>query len=406
MPPAADSTNSTSTETSRTFNNEVSDVLKQRKMRENDFIWTNFADPHVERRRRILEKHNKDIKKLMIIEPKTKYLTAAVTIFQICLAYTVPKYFLGDTDNYPWYTTWLPFFVFCFLFGGTVTHTLFLAIHEVTHNTAFRKPLYNDILALFINLAIFAPYSMMFKTYHFEHHKYQGWDGVDTDIPAALEAKLLNNTFGKIFFLFFQIGFYAFRPMFVRAPKPNIMHLVNWVVFLAWIFIQYLVCGRNVQEGEFNYFKGMCLYIGISTWCTGCFHPISGHFVSEHFVFDPDTFQETYSYYGPLNILGWNVGYHNEHHDFPSVPWSKLPEVTRIAPEYYDDLEKTSSWPGTLWRFITDKNVRSFSRVKREAGAGKRSTLLPTTPADVVSPTSNPTAMKITLESQKRKYKA
>src|SRR5215813_10864202 len=52
-------------------------------------------------------------------------------------------------------------------------------------------------------------------------------------------------------------------------------------------------------------------------------HPVGARWIQEHYTYDFD--QETFSYYGPINLVALNMGYHNEHHDLPSVPWNNLP---------------------------------------------------------------------------------
>lgn len=76
---------------------------------------------------------------------------------------------------------------------------------------------------------------------------------------------------------------------------------------------------------------------------------------------------ETYSYYGPLNKITWNVGYHNEHHDFPAVAGSKLPLLKKIAAEFYDDLPSHGSWLKVIYDFITDSTISPYSRIKRKS---------------------------------------
>src|ERR1039457_5953849 len=91
--------------------------------------------------------------------------------------------------------------------------------------------------------------------------------------------------------------------------------------------------------------------------------PLGARWIQEHYlVFEG---QETSSYYGPLNVVALNVGHHNEHHDFPSVPWNRLPAIRRAVPEVYDALSFHRSWTRLLLRFVFDRELSLYSRMIR-----------------------------------------
>ncbi|KAG8937053.1 hypothetical protein FRC02_008160 [Tulasnella sp. 418] len=307
-----------------------------------DFLWLMTEEPHRSRRAAIMKAHP-EVTKLMGHEPLTKYVVLGVVLLQLATAY-----WLRHTSPFS------PLFIVtAYAIGGTANHNLFLAIHEITHNLAFKGIRANKWLAIFANLPIGIPYAMTFKRYHIEHHKQLGEDGIDTDLPTRLELLVLQNVAGKAFFCTFQILFYALRPGFVRTQRLTTWHLKNIAVQLLFdvILVKYL--SHNAL-----------FYFIMSSFFAGSLHPCAGHFIAEHYLWDGLN-QETYSYYGPLNILAYNVGYHNEHHDFPSIAWTRLPALRALAPEFYDTIPSHPSWPMVIYNFIFDDNVGMFARAKR-----------------------------------------
>ena len=62
------------------------------------------------------------------------------------------------------------------------------------------------------------------------------------------------------------------------------------------------------------------------------------------------------------------MGYHNEHHDLPSIPWNNLPKLRAMAPEFYDNLKFHSSWTRLLFQFIFDKRYSSILESRTNEG--------------------------------------
>jgi sphingolipid delta-4 desaturase len=113
------------------------------------------------------------------------------------------------------------------------------------------------------------------QKFHIEHHKHFGEDGIDTDLPTHVDLLLLNNVLGKIIFATFQILFYPLRPGFVHTQTPTVQHGINLVVQLS-----------------FDYFVaqawGPCAltYLMLSSFFAGSLHPLTGHFIAEHYLWD------------------------------------------------------------------------------------------------------------------------
>ncbi|KAL0407368.1 UNVERIFIED_CONTAM: Sphingolipid delta(4)-desaturase DES1-like [Sesamum latifolium] len=278
-----------------------------------DFFWSYTDEPHASRRRQILSQYPQ-IKHLFGPDPFAFLKIAAVVLLQLW------------TATFLYNASWMKILIVAYFFGSFLNHNLFLAIHELSHNLAFSTPVYNRWLGIFANLPIGVPMSVTFQKYHLEHHRYQGVDGVDMDVPSLTEAKLVTNVVSKSIWVIFQLFFYALRPLFLKPKPPGIWEFANLIIQLA----------LDVALVHFWGWKALG-YLILSTFVGGGMHPMAGHFISEHYVFNSD--QETYSYYGPLNLMTWSVGYHNEHHDFPRIPGSKLHKVREIAPEFYENLD-------------------------------------------------------------------
>jgi sphingolipid delta-4 desaturase len=306
-----------------------------------DFVHSNSPEPHRARTKAILQ-NKPEMRKLIGKNPYTFLAILFIVSVQLFLCY-----WLHDQS-------WWLVFGLAYLIGAFADHALFVMIHECAHKLIFKSHTANRLAGILANVPQVFPSSISFERYHIKHHSFQGVMELDGDLPNEWEAKLIDNSvIGKILWLLFYPLFQLFRLGRLREIKP----------FDGWIAFNMLVQIVFIAAVAFFLGPKSIVFLIASFFFSVGLHPLGARWIQEHYLTDGD--QETHSYYGPLNTVAFNVGYHNEHHDFPSVPWNKLPQIRATAPAFYNTLNYHTSWTKLFFRFIFDKNISLYSRVVR-----------------------------------------
>lgn len=312
-----------------------------------DFRHSKSPEPHRARTKEILKQHP-EVRQLIGKNPATFWYALGIVGLQTALAYVL--------RNQPW---WLVVLVAYFV-GAFANHALFVVIHECAHKLVFRHATANIWTGILANLPLAVPASVSFAKYHIKHHAFQGVYELDADLPYHWEARLVGRSWWRkaLWLALFPV-IEGIRPMRLKeVPFWDRWSVANIVMQFAFDAAVLVLFGPKALG-----YLVLSLFFGIGL------HPLGARWVQRHFLVEPGG-QETYSYYGALNRLALNVGYHNEHHDFPSVPWNNLPKVKRTAPEAYDHLTYHRSWTRLLFRFLFDRDLTLYSRIVREERGG------------------------------------
>jgi len=315
-------------------------------MNSEEFTFTERPEPHRARTKGLLKEHP-EVRSLIGRNPYSFALILTIVVLQTLIA------FLLRAE--PWWVL----LIVAYGVGAFANHALFVLIHECAHNLIFKSKAGNILSGILADLPIAVPSSVSFRTYHLKHHSFQGDYSLDADLSSRWEARLIGHSFvGKALWLLFFPVFQALRPPRLKEIRfMNAWTVVNWIVVFSYDAAVILLFGPM-----------SFLYLVLSFFFSIGLHPLGARWIQEHYLTASP--QETYSYYGRLNVLALNVGYHNEHHDMPSIPWSRLPRLKAMAPEWYDTLSSHRSWAKLLWKFLTDPGLSLFSRMVRENRAG------------------------------------
>ena len=273
------------------------------------------------------------IKELSVLEPAKAFTATAEEWLGIFAAIALCSYF--------WHPALYPIAV---IFIGARQHALLILGHDASHYRYLPTRRQNDLFAnLFLMWPTFASVEG-FRKFHGTHHQYTNlpndgnrhiWQTHDAAGELAPDWKFPKTKAGLALVLLRRALFLTGVFWIVRGlvgsfliPSPN------WMV-AAKIAFYGSVAAVLTYFGAWYAF----LLYWIVPYCTWHIAAQYMRLICEHSAVESD--EEEYAitrstvptWLESIFILPRNVGYHIEHHWYPSVPWYRLPELHQALME-------------------------------------------------------------------------
>ena len=216
--------------------------------------------------------------------------------------------------------------------------SMFAALHETGHGTAFKSKKANKIAALLAGFAhVYTP--NMFRALHFTHHRYTHIPGKDPEISLGNQpVSSILSSMGMYLSWLSGLPLFLFKvfmlicgalgmPKFLREhlfpfvrPSQRKGIFIESILFLmAYVLLIYIAIA--VDERFMGIIVGQVLGHCLLSFYVSMEHNGLSH---EGTIFD-----KTRSMKVPkiVKLVMWNMPYHAEHHAFPAVPFHALPTL-------------------------------------------------------------------------------
>jgi len=313
---------------------------------------------HDERKRAILKAHP-EIEKLFGYNPWTALLF--VYSFTACTGLAI---YMGTN----FFGNWPVFLGTAYTIGAIFSWQCMTVSHEGAHRLISPIGWVNQLIACLSFLPVITgPFGNYWAIEHMYHHRVvvdkmnrygpQQSGPLRKAIGALLFFAVVNTLFSVISFIVYVrtlVQLVLFTIGLAKTPYPREKlpaPYCNFPQAVNGLFVFNTTAGLVYNGLLYYYFgAGPLVFLFVASAFANGLHPLGMRQVQEHYLQVKG--QPTYSVYSPISTILFNLGYHVEHHDFPRIPWNRLPQVRKLAPEFYNNIFYYNSYSEVLYKFL------------------------------------------------------